>query len=82
MRPADIINEFEVTISETLVTAFHRVHKHKYFFPRIPNSPQLGPATWQENSSAERGPQDYIDSAHETARLELQRAGILEGGEI
>jgi hypothetical protein len=75
MRPADIIKEFEVTISETLVTAVHRVHKHKYFFPRIPNSPQLGPATWQENSSAERGPQ-------EAARLELQRAGILEGGEI
>jgi hypothetical protein len=31
MRPADIIKEFEVTISETLVTAVHRVHKHKYF---------------------------------------------------
>ena len=78
----DVIKEFEVTIGETLVTAVHRAHKHKYFFPRIPNSPQLGPATWQENSSAERAPQDYIDSAHEAARLELQRAGILEGGEI
>jgi len=82
MRPSDVIKEFEVTISETLVTAVHRAHKHKHLFPRSPNSPQPGPATWQENSSAERGPQDYIDSAHEAARLELQRAGILEGGEI
>jgi len=82
MRPAEANNEFEVSISDTLVTAVHREHKHKYFFPRVPNSTQLGAATWQENSSAQRGPQDYIDSAHEAARLELQRAGILEDGEI
>jgi hypothetical protein len=82
MRPAEANNEFEVSISDALVTAVHSEHKHKYFFPRIPNSTQLGPATWQENLSAQRGPQDYIDSAHEAARRELQRAGILEGGEI
>jgi hypothetical protein len=82
MRPAEENNEFDVTISEKLVTAVHRDHGHKYFFPRIPNSPRLGPPTWQENSSAKRGPEDYIDFAHEAARLELQRAGILEGGGI
>jgi len=80
MSAAERNNEFEVTISETLVTAVHRDHKHKYFFPRIPNSPQLGPATWQENSSAKQGPENYLESAHEAARLELQRAGIIEGG--
>ena len=31
MRPSDVIKEFEVTIGETLVTAVHRAHKHKYF---------------------------------------------------
>jgi len=82
LRLPEANNEFDVTISENLVTAVHRDHKHRYFFPRIPNSPRLGPPTWQENSSAERGPEDYIDSAHEAARLELQRAGILEGGGI
>ena len=82
MCPAQVNDEFEVTINETNVTAVHRAHKHKYFFPRLPNSPQLGPATWQENLSAERGAQDYIDFAHEAARLELQRAGILAGSEI
>ena len=79
---AQVNDEFEVTINETNVTAVHREHKHKYFFPRMPSSPQLGPATWQANLSAERGAQDYVDSAHEAARLELQRAGILTGGEI
>ena len=82
MCPAQVNDEFEVTINETNVTAVHRDHKHKYFFSRLPNSFQLGPATWQENLSAERGAQDYIDSAHEAARLELQRAGILAGSEI
>lgn len=82
MCPAQVNDEFEVTINETTVTAVHREHKHKYFFPRLSNSPQLGPATWQENSSAERGVQDYVNSAHEAARLELQRAGILTGSEI
>jgi hypothetical protein len=82
MCPAQVNDEFEVTINETNVTAVHREHKHKYLFSRLPNSPQLGPATWQENLSAERGAQDYIDSAHEAARLELQRAGILAGSEI
>ena len=82
MVPPEVNNEFDVTIGDKLVTAIHRDHKHKYFFPRIPNSPRLGPPTWQENSSAKRKPEDYIDSAHEAARLELQRAGILEGGGI
>jgi len=74
MRAAEVNNEFEVTISDTLVTAVHRDHKHKYFFPRIPNSPHLGQATWQENSSAKRGPEDYIDSAHEAAPSKKGRA--------
>ena len=82
MCPAQVNTEFEVTINETNVTAVHREHKHKYFFPRMPSSPQLGPATWQANLSAERGAQDYVNFAHEAARLELQRAGILTGSEI
>ena len=82
MCPAQVNDEFEVTINETNVTAVHRDHKHKYFFSRRPNSFQLGPATCQENLSAERGAQDYIDSAHEAARLELQRAGILRAAKF
>jgi hypothetical protein len=82
MCPAQVNDEFEVTINETHVTAVHREHKHQYFFPRTPSSPELGPATWRENLSAERGAQDYVDSAHEAARLELQRAGILTGSEF
>ena len=80
MRQVD--NEFDVTISETLVTAVHRHHGHKYFFLRTQDSTRLGSPTWQENSSAKRGPEEYVDSAHEAARIELQRAGILEGGGI
>jgi hypothetical protein len=80
MRQPD--NEFDVTISENLVTAVHRYHRHKYFFPRTADSTRLGPPTWQENSSAKRGPEDYVDSAHEAARIELRRVGILEGGGI
>jgi len=82
MPTPDAKNEFDVTISDKLVTCIHRDHKHKYFFPRIPNSPRLGTPTWQENSSAARGPEHYIDAAHESARLELERAGILAGGGI
>jgi hypothetical protein len=33
MCPAQVNGEFEVTINETNVTAVHRDHKHKYFFP-------------------------------------------------
>jgi hypothetical protein len=35
MCPAQVNDEFEVTINETNVTAVHREHKHKYFFPRM-----------------------------------------------
>jgi hypothetical protein len=36
MCPAQVNGEFEVTINETNVTAVHRDHKHKYFFPVCP----------------------------------------------
>ena len=42
MFPAQVNDEFEVTINETNVTAVHREHKHKFFSPVCPAHLSLG----------------------------------------
>ena len=59
MCPAQVNDEFEVTINETNVTAVHRAHKHKYFFRVCPTHLSLGQRPGKKIYRPSRGARLY-----------------------
>src|SRR5262245_43114196 len=70
MRPADVVKDFEVTISEKLVTAVHRAHKHKRTWrqSRLDN-PSIFSREFQIRRSLGRQPGRKIHLLNEDLRI-------------